>query len=537
MGKRLKSRKQHDNRPKSPKKKGANDKGKRGKMYTANKEPVTVVVMDSEGKEVKTTVFVPWAIEYADALTQIYPWVLDKDGHLILAIPEPGYRDKAEYAEPPRKPLMCGFDAANDYLQAIFGLRLHTVDRNWYEDHPMTVPDGLPMGATLRVLQELGEPYGMRIARVRVAPGTSIPEGVAIWQKYLGVNPLALGDRTTSNDEFAEMAGIEAAAAHRDFRFEFGDVPLRPSIACTSGLTTDPKAITGWTGGHAFYLPPRGKQAKADMSIQFARTERDPWGELGAPSFEALDAKLPPEPPRVPDLAQMWNAIPIEVRDKLEKPFVFEFTVRPHRIPKPKYNYPPVGGYSVTKSLPPAGGATTAAGIPDEHKYQDGAPVPVGHCRACGENINIVGGTKYSGSFFCLNCWTCLFHTIDCPCDFNGEKCGTVWVDLVPTYRGWDRNKAQIYVACPRCTKKCWLDCSLAGGTRYERLMFMALAYNLNTPERMEFLALRETVMSKLSAEWDKQVGDDVRKDEPNGNTTDTKAPEPTGADSSRTIH
>lgn len=460
-----------------------------------NTEPVTVAVMDGD-KEAFRKTYIPICPEYADALTQVYPYELDKDQHLILFVPRDGYRDRVDGGKHQRKPLMCGFNATEDYLQAIHGVKLHHADKTWYEDHPLTVPDGLPMGATLRVIQELVEPYGMRISRVRVIPGTSIPQAVAVWQKTLGVNPLALADRSTTNREFAEMAGMDLREADEAFRFEFGSEPLRPSIMCASGLQSTTTTATGWMGGHASYLSPRMMAGMVDMSIQLSRLCFDPWSEAGPPEYEALQAKAPPPDNKLPDIYQMWMTLPIEIRDGLNQPFKYDFDVRPLREKIPAFTSGS-GGYG-TAMLPSKSDPQRYGG----HTVRDGEPVPKDHCRACGDKIfKDVPGAELSGPF-CLQCWVCMFLNVKCPGKLaDGEDCGVPWTEWFPSYRGFDRAKREIHMRCPMCEKEYFLSAAPNRSEKYERLMFVALSYNLTYPERTEFLALRNHVTEILDKE------------------------------------
>ena len=172
-------------------------------------------------------------------------------------------------------PSGCLFSAADDYMQAWFGRRLDTrSDKDFFNNHPLTTATGTPQEHTLRVLQELIEPYGLRISRVNMAPGHAPTGDLARWMSVLGANPLAMQDYQTTNEDFASKVGMEPAEADRQFRFTFTDGILRPCIFCDAA-TNKSGVYTG--GGHASYKGPRAHYEEGVLSLQIDWKEKVKW--------------------------------------------------------------------------------------------------------------------------------------------------------------------------------------------------------------------------------------------------------------------
>lgn len=190
-------------------------------------------------------------------------------------------------AGPKKSPLMCTYDATKNYLESILGIKLSEEDREFFSQHPLVQTDGVPFPDTLRVVQELVEPYGVFISRVQIAQGYSVRGDIRQWRRVLGINPMALGDRMTSNAEFEERTGGKVST--EDFRFEFTNEPLFPSVSC--GVIGATQGVTGSTGGHAVFVPPRRRANGSLLAFQLSRGAETVWHI--PPIFEEIPAPTP----------------------------------------------------------------------------------------------------------------------------------------------------------------------------------------------------------------------------------------------------
>lgn len=206
-----------------------------------------------------------------------------------------------------KKPLMCVYDATKNYCESILGIRLNYDDEKFFIDHPLVAADGVPFPDTLRVVQELVAPYGVGIMRVRMAPGYNLKGDIAQWRSILGVNPLAMADRSTSNAQFIEQS--PNAGDPDQWRFEYREDVLRPAISCgISGLHVE-QAMTGSTNGHATYNAPRSSSQSALLSFQLARMDLVKWRKM--PVFGPIEPKKEPKKPE-PELAMTEDVFEID---------------------------------------------------------------------------------------------------------------------------------------------------------------------------------------------------------------------------------
>lgn len=176
-----------------------------------------------------------------------------------------------------QSPLMCTYDAVDKYCESLMGVRLCTDDRDFFKTHPLVETDGVPFQHTLRVVQELIDPYGLRISRVQVAPGLSLKGDILQWRKVLGINPMALTDRQTTNKDFGQPG---------DYRFEYHTEALFPAVSCGIVGYAENGVSTGQSGGHATYVPPRRRALAAMLSFQIDRAEHVLWKKQ--PVFEPV---------------------------------------------------------------------------------------------------------------------------------------------------------------------------------------------------------------------------------------------------------
>src|SRR3990167_1505146 len=145
----------------------------------------TVVVMD-KGREVARKSVEKWQEDLWKRLVEEY-------GARKNVVRVPKAAVEMHTTSPAFSP--CVFNAAQDYLSAVFGRKLDDSDRDWLSRHPKAQPQGVPRAYILTAIQQLLEPYGMGISRVRVPKGQWAAGGDdAVWMKALGVNPIAICD-------------------------------------------------------------------------------------------------------------------------------------------------------------------------------------------------------------------------------------------------------------------------------------------------------------------------------------------------------
>lgn len=228
----------------------------------------------------------------------------------VIPIPLDCYREKT-VAKNGKKftPLSCVYDSTKEYMGNLLGMSMHHTDKWFFNTHPDTEPGGVSLPFTPKVIQQLIEPYGLRIIRIRVKAGELLLRGdIAEWMQYLGVNPIGAQDFRTSNEEFAKTYGIPAAGLDESFAFEFHEEPLRPSIVCEAK-----KAHTFTApSGHASYLAPRSHVGEWWISMQLGKVRDYPWKY---PTVPAYPTEYPIEVHREPDMAAILKA----VRERIER--------------------------------------------------------------------------------------------------------------------------------------------------------------------------------------------------------------------------
>lgn len=194
----------------------------------------------------------------------------------VVIVPESHAGLITEVTRTKASPMMCLFTAVEDYCSHILGVKFTEDDRTFFKNHPATQSDGVPFPDTLRVAQELIQPYGLRISRVQLAPNYGVKGDILQWRKVLGINPLAMGDRLTSNAMWREKSPKDT----QDYRFEHVKEALYPSVSCGVIYGGESSGVTGSTGGHAVYLPPRRRATGALLSFQIDRAPLVPWKVL-----------------------------------------------------------------------------------------------------------------------------------------------------------------------------------------------------------------------------------------------------------------
>src|SRR2546428_8571012 len=164
-------------------------------------------------------------------------------------------------------PLSCLFTATKTLAQNMWGTTLDEDDRGFFEDHPLASESGVGISDTLRVVQEIVDPYNLRISRVHLMPGTPINGDLLQWVNVLGVNPLALGDMQTSNAMFAQMMGKSVEEMNKQYRMQYTEEKIRPAILCAHApMRADSK--DGVNLGHAEYAGAGANRAATEPAMQ-----------------------------------------------------------------------------------------------------------------------------------------------------------------------------------------------------------------------------------------------------------------------------
>lgn len=191
-------------------------------------------------------------------------------------------------------PLPCLFNATKGLAQNLWGTSLDDDDRKFFEDHPLASESGVSLPDTLRVVQEIIEPYNLRVSRVHFMPGTPINGDLLQWLDVLGMNPVGLADMQTDNETFAKLVNLPLEQINAMYRMQYSEKPLRPCILCAvAPMRAD--STTGINLGHAEYVGPRAKREGHEpiMQVQIGRAESTPWKQL--PTFPAVPDVVPTE--------------------------------------------------------------------------------------------------------------------------------------------------------------------------------------------------------------------------------------------------
>jgi hypothetical protein len=264
-------------------------------------------VVDDDGKVLAETFGYGSVYSYNEFLKLNYPLTEEVlgDGKIkVFTVPKVWDTALGVLRPGKKNPLKCNYHAVRNYLGSLFGVVLSTDDEEFFENHPCVQQDGVPMQDTLRVIQELVDPYGFRISRVQMAPGVSVAGDLIQWRRILGVNPAALADKGTTNADWRRQVPEDVA----EYNFEYSEIPLRPSITCA--VMADPKGqnvTTGLSHGHASYTAPRGKITKDSvmLSVQLQRKEMVKWN--AEPKYAEVGAGVEQEPIVVIDLGKCWQ--------------------------------------------------------------------------------------------------------------------------------------------------------------------------------------------------------------------------------------
>lgn len=308
---------------------------------------------------------------------------------------------------------LCGFNSMADYLIATGQGKLDFTDQEFYERHPLTVSEGLPFKATPQVIQELIDPYGLRITGFRLAPGWQLEDSLLDLANALGVNPLARENLHTSNEEFAKLTGAPLEEIIKQFAFEFRTDPFRPGIVCTND--------------HASYFAPRHK-AVADMGMSYI-VGRAPWP--------------------YPDKALNYNtAIPEPEPEPMEADFyqIMETYQKLHDVkPKgivPNYNGTTEWDRETNRWVSKEEKARLEA---ERARFRSNQSKKAITCRLCDTETAAVGNP----ATWCSRCWRFLWDTYRCStCKMDFKN-----IEALPKYRGINRQYEELIAVCPSCHK------------------------------------------------------------------------------------
>lgn len=332
-----------------------------------------------------------------------------------------------------KRPLMCVYDAVKTYCRDLLGVTLSTEDEEFFIKHPLVSEDGVPFPSTLRVVQELIDPYGLRISRVVIQKNYNVKGDIMQWRSMLGINPLALADRSTSNADFSVQMNNKVDTS--GFRFEYDNTPLFPAVAC--GIVGG--ANTGWTGGHAAFIPPRRRVTGALMTFQIARAEHVHWKKQ--PVFAEIQPSVhTPVSIEVFDLQAWWGDW------KKDKDTSSTWN--------PSFKNAKAGGNGKVSTDPAMLSQMLSQAIqsPPIEDFKEGT------CYSCNradrQRSHILGVPGV-----CDLCWLSLAAQITCPkCD---KKSAKHQIEPVPSisnpffeYSGYDLKKKCIWVRCTQCQKE-----------------------------------------------------------------------------------
>lgn len=189
--------------------------------------------------------------------------------HPVVYIPE------ANAVWSRKRPLSCLYQATKGLVANINGVQLDNDDADFFDSHPLAGVDGVGLYNTARVMQEIIDPYNLRISHIRIVPGTAIKGDLLQWIDVLGMNPLAIGDSATTNEEFSKITGMSLEEATARYRMEYSEELLKPCVMCaTSGYAK------GNILGHAEYVGPRGKRPGKEPWLQIQVASEAPWDRV-----------------------------------------------------------------------------------------------------------------------------------------------------------------------------------------------------------------------------------------------------------------
>lgn len=331
----------------------------------------------------------------------------------------------------------CVYDAAKDYVEAWFGKRLHADDHEWTKYHPLCKDEGIPEEHAATIINQLVEPYGLGVIRIRWRAGSLLAHDDArAWIKALGCNPEAMLDHTTTNEDACKKLDLPPELADM-FRFDFGENPLSPSILGETGWGNT-GVQTGAGGGHSRYLSPRSYPRDWKLSIQLA------------PLAEITYITEPPNPEYVPRQGSLtWDLG--DVLDKDDKPIKKATYTYDYR----KYQTPKITSGKANVLEP---GLTLFDGIGDQQRRSDYPipPEPKSHdwelpCTSCGIVIDITE-VAAEGLLMCFDCYQLGWQNLFCPTAGCGKSLGDQYAG--PELLNCDPDRMLVACANPSCKQE-----------------------------------------------------------------------------------
>jgi hypothetical protein len=167
-----------------------------------------------------------------------------------------------------RQVAVCGYNGTNGFLGHLLGVQLDRDDEDWYKGHVSTDRHGILLTWIPTVLDQLVEPYGIGVSRIRFKKGEYADYvDFAAWRASLGVNPLAIAEGPTkTNEDWAAVSGLPIEEVDAEYRIDFGPRPFQPcTVACV---------YAGGDFGHVSYGGPRTVVPPHwQIAVQFARRD------------------------------------------------------------------------------------------------------------------------------------------------------------------------------------------------------------------------------------------------------------------------
>lgn len=191
----------------------------------------------------------------------------------------------------------CLYNACKDYMQHMYGMALDDDDRQWYSKYAEKINEhGCTQAWTLTVIQQLVEPYGLGISRVRVPKKNMRMKEHEAFMLSLGCNPSFLQDGVTTNEEWALSMGMPEdliPMATQDFKFDCSNTPLSPAI--TLSVFGDTQTLNSHNGA-ANYCGPRGSRPST-MWVQLDRLDKIKYHRpLTLDPYKSIDDEVVEEP-------------------------------------------------------------------------------------------------------------------------------------------------------------------------------------------------------------------------------------------------
>lgn len=189
----------------------------------------------------------------------------------------------------------CVYDALNACRMAFGYGSFAPSDEAYFRDHPLVDTGGVQRSGVLNVAHALLEPWGLGISKVYLPKETPMSPLHVRFAELLKMNPMAIGDRRTSNEEFADFlkeSGMDDGEISKfvsQFNWEYVDKPKLPAVIMYShgdakgiaGNVPDVgdavvkahvKVPTSSPGGHASFYGPRDNVPSGwKIAIKIAR--------------------------------------------------------------------------------------------------------------------------------------------------------------------------------------------------------------------------------------------------------------------------